>query len=157
MFEIIVQRAISDKSCPTTTKLKRWVLHVLKNKIPSSEVTLRIVDKKEIMELNSTYRKKNKPTNVLSFPFDMPEGCENELPILGDILLCAAVIDEEAKAQGKTLESHWAHMVVHGTLHLLGYDHEKETDAAVMEAEEIKLLNELGFENPYYIDEGENK
>ncbi len=115
----------------------------LKNKMPSAELTIRIVDKKEITELNSTYRHKNKPTNVLSFPFDMPEECEDEIPILGDIIICAEVIQEESLQQEKTVEAHWAHMVVHGALHLLGYDHEKDHEAEIMEAEEIKILEGL--------------
>ena len=148
MYDIIVQRVIPLKS-PSTAQFKRWVTTVLKNKKPSAELTIRIVDKHEITELNATYRQKNKPTNVLSFPFDMPKECEDELPVLGDIVICAEVIEEEAKAQQKTLEAHWAHMVVHGTLHLLGYDHEQDAEAEIMEAEEIHWLAELGFNNPY--------
>jgi probable rRNA maturation factor len=149
MYEIIIQRAVTGTSLPTTPSFKRWVKTVLKNKMPSAELTIRIVDKNEMTELNTTYRKKNKPTNVLSFPFDMPEECKNDLPILGDIVICAEVIQEEAYAQKKTLDAHWAHMVVHGTLHLLGYDHENDSDAEIMEAEEIRFLSDLGFENPY--------
>ena len=152
MYEIIVQRAVAAKSLPTTAKFKRWVTTVLKNKKPSAEVTIRIVDKNEMTELNFTYRRKKKPTNVLSFPFDMPEECEETLPILGDIVICAEVISEEALTQDKLLEAHWAHIVVHGTLHLLGYDHEKDVDAEIMEAEEIKILTSLGFSNPYYVE-----
>lgn len=158
MYEVIIQRAVAVKSLPTTTKFKRWVSAVLENKIPSAELTIRIVDKTEMITLNSTYRHKNKPTNVLSFPFDMPEECSDDLPILGDIVICAEVIAQEAKDQEKTLEAHWAHMVVHGTLHLLGFDHEKDDEAEHMEAEEIKILATLGFSNPYYISEkGERK
>jgi len=149
MYEITIQRAVTTKSLPTTPTFKRWIKTVLKSKIPSAELTIRIVDKNEMTELNSTYRHKNKPTNVLSFPFDMPEECENDLPILGDIVICADVIQEEADTQNKMLQAHWAHMVVHGTLHLLGYDHEKEADAEIMEAEEIRFLSALGFPNPY--------
>lgn len=157
MYEIIIQRAIVAKSLPTTIKFKHWVTTTLKNtvknKIPSAELTIRIVDKNEMTELNSTYRHKNKPTNVLSFPFDMPEECDEDTLILGDIVICAEVISEEAREQEKKLEAHWAHMVVHGTLHLLGYDHEKESDADIMESEEIKILAALGFNNPYCISE----
>ncbi len=95
---VIIQRAVAEKSLPTTAKLKHWASAALKNKIEAAELTIRIVSKDEITELNSTYRKKNKPTNVLSFPFEMPEECD-ELPILGDIILCAAVIREEAMEQ----------------------------------------------------------
>ncbi len=152
MYEITIQRIVKEKSLPSNIKFKKWVTAVLKNKLFSAEITLRIVDKNEITELNTTYRHKKKPTNVLSFPFDMPEECDDDLPILGDIVICADVILEEAIAQEKTVEAHWAHMVVHGTLHLLGYDHEKETDADIMEAEEIKILASLGFSNPYFIE-----
>ncbi|HSW69204.1 MAG TPA: rRNA maturation RNase YbeY [Gammaproteobacteria bacterium] len=150
MYDIIIQRTVAGKSLPTAAKLKRWVTAALKNKMESAELTIRIVDKAEITELNSTYRKKNKPTNVLSFPFDMPEECD-EIHILGDIIICADVVHEEALEQDKTLEAHFAHMVVHGTLHLLGYDHEKDSDAEIMEAEEIKILNNLGINNPYQV------
>ncbi len=153
MYEIIVQRVVQAKSLPTTAKLKRWATTALKNKLPAAELTIRIVDKNEITELNSTYRHKNKPTNVLSFPFDMPEELNEETPILGDIIICAEVIAEEAIAQEKTAEAHWAHMVVHGILHLLGFDHEKDQDALIMEAEEIKILQILGFSNPYEVSQ----
>jgi len=152
MYEITVQRIASAKS-PSTAKFKRWAITALTKKMPSAEITIRIVDKDEMTELNSTYRQKNKPTNVLSFPFDMPEELEEDTPLLGDIVICAAVIAEEAIAQEKSAEAHWAHMVVHGILHLLGYDHEQDQDAEVMEAEEIKILHSLGFNNPYQVNE----
>jgi probable rRNA maturation factor len=152
MYEISVQRVIASKSLPTTAKFKRWATTALKEKIPEAELTIRIVDKTEMTELNHTYRQKNKPTNVLSFPFEMPEELTEETPILGDIIICAEVIEEEAMTQKKSLEAHWAHMVVHGTLHLLGYDHEQDQDADIMEAEEIKILQALGFNNPYQIE-----
>jgi probable rRNA maturation factor len=153
MYQIIVQRACSNRSIPTSAKLKNWAEQVLKKRMPTAELTLRIVDKDEITELNSTYRHKNKPTNVLSFPFETPVGVKLDTPILGDIVICADVIKEEARSQQKTLEAHWAHMVVHGMLHLLGYDHEKDRDAEKMEAEEIAILKKLGFNNPYQISE----
>ena len=155
MFEIIVQRTISPKSLPSASKLKHWAMTALQNKVDSAELTIRIVDKDEITELNNSYRQKNKPTNVLSFPFDMPEELTDEIPILGDIVICADVVKEEAQAQDKPEEAHWAHMVIHGTLHLLGYDHEKNHDAERMEAEEIVLLQSLGFHNPYRIKKGD--
>ncbi len=148
MLEIILQRA-AITAAPATEKFQRWVKAALKNKINTAELTIRIVDKDEMTELNSTYRKKHKPTNVLSFPFDMPEEMHTEIPILGDIVICADIIIEEAAEQQKSADAHWAHMVVHGTLHLLGYDHEQDADAIVMETEEINILTTLGFENPY--------
>lgn len=153
MYQIIVQRAVSNISIPSTAQFKRWAKAVLQEKMANAEVTIRVVDKDEITTLNSTYRHKNKPTNVLSFPFEMPEGVELETPILGDIVICAEVIEAEARDQHKPVEAHWAHMVVHGLLHLLGYDHEKDDDAEKMETEEIAILGELGFNNPYQIVE----
>jgi probable rRNA maturation factor len=151
MYEITIQRIVVNKLLPTTAKLKQWAKAALKTKIPMAALTIRIVDKNEMTELNSTYRKKNKPTNVLSFPFDMPDEFEEEIPLLGDIIICAEVIEEEAATQEKTLEAHWAHMVIHGVLHLLGHDHEKDHDADIMEAEEINILQTLGFNNPYLV------
>lgn len=153
MFEITVQRATTIKSLPTSAKLKRWARAALQNKMPTAELTIRIVDSEEITELNHQYRNKHKPTNVLSFPFEMPDEVD-EIPYLGDIIICAEVIKAEAHAQQKTEEAHWAHIVIHGTLHVLGYDHEKKEDAERMEAEEIKILKTLGFDNPYRLIEG---
>ena len=111
---------------------------------------MRIVDEAESQQLNFDYREKDKPTNVLSFPFQCPPGIE--LPLLGDLVICAQVVAREAAEQQKTVTAHWAHMVVHGCLHLLGFDHINDEDAAEMEAEEIQILQELGFANPYLID-----
>lgn len=157
MYQIVVQRAVSNVSIPSTALFKRWAKTALQEKIANAEVTIRIVDKDEIKALNSTYRHKNKPTNVLSFPFEMPEDVDIDIPILGDIIICAEVIIEEAQEQGKSANAHWAHMTVHGILHLLGYDHENNEDAEKMEAEEIGILKELGFDNPYeVIEKGSN-
>lgn len=153
MYQIVVQRAVANQSIPATAKFKRWVKTALQEKMSDAEVTIRIVDKDEMTMLNSTYRHKNKPTNVLSFPFEMPDEVELDTPILGDIVICAEVIEEEAHEQQKTLESHWAHMVVHGVLHLLGFDHEDNAEAEIMEAEEIVILAKLNFNNPYEIPE----
>lgn len=153
MYQVIVQRMVSHYSIPNSVKLKRWAKAVLQEKISNAEVTIRIVDEEEITMLNSTYRKKNKPTNVLSFPFEMPTDIEMDVPILGDIVICAEIIFKEAEEQNKSLDAHWAHMVTHGILHLLGYDHENEADADIMEAEEITILKKWGFKNPYQIVE----
>ena len=119
------------------------------------ELSIRIVTSDEITELNHSYRHKNNPTNVLSFPFELPPGMPvDELPnILGDIAICAEVVAREADQQHKSITAHWAHMVVHGTLHLLGYDHQNDTDAAQMEALEIHILQQLDFPNPYLATE----
>ncbi len=112
-----------------------------------SELLIRLVDKSEIQMLNKTYRGKNQATNVLSFPSDFP--VEIEEPILGDVVICVQVVREEADAQGKTFVHHLIHMAVHGTLHLLGYDHIEDDEAVVMESLEIKILGALTIENPY--------
>lgn len=109
--------------------------------------SLQIVGRDEMQYLNKTYRDKDAPTNVLSFPMQLPD--EVDIKILGDLALCVDVIKEEAKAQGKALDAHWAHMVVHGMLHLQGYDHAEDDDAKIMEAKEIMILSKLGFGNPY--------
>ena len=111
--------------------------------------SLQIVDSDEMRVLNKTYRDKDTPTNVLSFPMQLPD--EVDIKILGDLALCVDVINEEAKAQSKSLQAHWAHMVVHGMLHLQGYDHIDDIEAGVMEAMEIDILKKLGFDNPYSV------
>ncbi len=135
-----------DFNIPDDTKIQNWLNQVL-NQHHNAEISIKIVDLDEMRSINLQYRQKDKPTNVLSFPSNLPEG----LPItfLGDLVLCPPVIEQEALEQNKSLESHWAHMIVHGTLHLLGYDHEIETDAQKMENLEINILDTLGFTNPY--------
>jgi probable rRNA maturation factor len=112
--------------------------------------SVQIVSSDEMRELNQSWRGKDKPTNVLSFPMELPD--EVELKMLGDVVLCPAVISTEAKQQHKPLLAHWAHMVVHGMLHLQGYDHIDDKQADEMEALEIRILNQLGFDNPYIED-----
>lgn len=116
----------------------------------ATEITLRLVDYEESQTLNRTYRGKDKPTNVLSFPFDGPDGVP--LALLGDIVICAPVVADEAREQNKTERAHWAHLVIHGTLHLLGFDHIEDDEAAEMEALEVQILAGLGFADPYVID-----
>jgi|GEM_PF-287529 len=111
------------------------------------EVTLRIVDLVESRQLNSDYRNKDKPTNVLSFPFEAPEHIE--MPFLGDLVVCAAVVEQEAKEQDKQVTNHWAHLCVHGLLHLLGYDHIDEEEAQEMEGLETAILAKLNIDDPY--------
>ncbi len=113
------------------------------------ELTLRIVDKQESQQLNSLYRGKDKPTNVLSFVFENPPGLAESLPILGDLVICAEVVAQEAIEQNKNLMAHWAHMIVHGSLHLLGYDHITDSEAQQMESLEIAILEQLSISNPY--------
>lgn len=132
---------------PAEETLRAWVEHALRGRRAEAELTIRVVDEREGAALNETYRHKTGATNVLSFPFVAPPGVE--LPLLGDLVICAAVVAREARAQGKPLEAHWAHMVIHGVLHLLGHDHVEPAAAAEMETLEIRLLGDLGYDNPY--------
>ena len=148
-LQLDLQIASDANSLPTQTQFAQWISHTLQHldKLSVVEMTLRIVDVNEMTHLNETYRKKSGPTNVLSFPFTNPPGMT--LPLLGDIIICADIIRDEAKAQGKSLEAHWAHMVIHGCLHLLGYDHIVDAEAVEMESLETKLMLELGYKEPY--------
>ncbi len=145
-----LQQASTATDLPTEAELQRVLEAAIIPFQADAEVTIRIVDEAESQQLNFDYREKDKPTNVLSFPFQCPPGIE--LPLLGDLVICAQVVAREAQEQQKTLQAHWAHMVVHGSLHLLGFDHINDADAEEMEAEEIQILQELGFANPYLID-----
>jgi len=139
---------------PAESHIEQWVLQVLTQQLESTpfpELSIQVVDEQTISELNETYRHKSGPTNVLSFPFDAPPGLPKDEAeaLLGDIVICAQVVATEAQQQHKSLQAHWAHMVVHGVLHLLGYDHLSDEDAEQMENLEIQLLSELAFPNPY--------
>ncbi|KEP89470.1 rRNA maturation RNase YbeY [Aeromonas caviae] len=141
----------SPDGLPTETQLQGWLDGTILGFQPEAEVTVRLVDEAESRELNHTYRGKDKPTNVLSFPFEAPPGLE--LPLLGDLVICRQVVEAEAVEQGKPLMAHWAHMVVHGSLHLLGYDHIEDEEAEEMEQLERDIMQELGFADPYLNDE----
>jgi len=135
---------------PSRESFARWVRAALQGAgfpSPKAEVTVRVVEQEESARLNRRYRRKSGPTNVLSFPFENPPGMT--LPLLGDLLICAAVVERQAAEQGKSPDSHWAHMVVHGTLHLLGYDHIEAGQRKEMEKLEISILAGLGYGNPY--------
>lgn len=134
---------------PTEQDIAKWVDAVLQEeqRATDSELTVRIVDEVESAELNQQYRNKQGPTNVLSFPFECPP--EIELNLLGDLVICAPVVQREAAEQEKEEHAHWAHMVVHGTLHLLGYDHIDTADALQMESREKKILCNMGYSDPY--------
>ncbi len=138
---------------PDEDDIRRWVEAVLaaEKNTAKVELTVRIVGVDEITDLNTRYRHKTGPTNILSFPFDAPPGVE--LNLLGDLVIAAPVVVNEARQQHKTETAHWAHMVVHGTLHLLGYDHQAQAEAEDMEAREIRILHGLGYSNPYLLDE----
>ena len=145
-----LQLATTAADAPTQAQFQQWLDAAVLPFQAEAEVTIRVVDEAESQQLNFDYREKDKPTNVLSFPFQQPPGME--LPLLGDLVICAQVVAKEAAEQGKPLAAHWAHMVVHGCLHLLGFDHINDADAEEMEAEEILILQSLGLPNPYLID-----
>lgn len=143
-LKIATQYASTLANLPTPRQLRKWAKAALR---VDTEVTVRIVDAQEGLELNSTYRGKDYATNVLTFPL-------TETPhLMGDIIICAPVVEAEAKAQNKPLEAHYAHLTVHGILHLHGYDHETEAQAELMESLEISILAKLGYANPYLITE----
>ena len=127
--QLDVQIACENQTLPSIERLQLWT------------------ETKESQQLNHQYRQKDKPTNVLSFPFEVPEGID--INLLGDLIICADVVIKEAQEQNKKCDDHWAHLVIHGCLHLLGYDHIKENEATEMESIEIKLLSTLGIDNPY--------
>lgn len=146
-----VQIAVKSSSVPDTTEIESWLCDVIARSAKSDniEISVRIVDENESREFNSRFRAEDKATNVLSFPADT-EGLPAELPVmLGDVVICGPVVEREAKEQGKDVADHWAHMLVHGALHLLGYDHESNADAEIMEALEKEILASRGIEDPY--------
>jgi probable rRNA maturation factor len=142
-----IQMASASEEAPDPQSIERWVSAAINNQRDSTELSIRIVDTEEGRALNEQFRGSTGATNVLSFPF------ENEspepLPLIGDIVICAPVVRKEASDQNKTLNAHWAHMIIHGVLHLLGYDHQNETDANLMESLETEIMQGLGFPPPY--------
>jgi probable rRNA maturation factor len=145
-IEVDVQKATDFQPLPGLQDFRLWVTAALQAP-GDAELTVRLVDEAESRELNSRYRGKDAPTNVLSFPAELPPGMD--IPLLGDIVICAPLVHQEAVAQGKPVQAHWAHLVIHGVLHLLGHDHQDEQEAGVMEALEADLLISLGYANPY--------
>jgi len=143
MSDIIVQRATRARGVPAPASLRAWASAALS--CAPGALTIRVVGEKESRRLNQQYRSKDQPTNVLSF------GAEDapDEPALGDLVICAPVVAREAREQGKPARAHWAHMVVHGCLHLLGHDHVRSREARRMEAREINILRDLGFPDPY--------
>ena len=147
MVVIDVQYAVEHSALPTENDFKVWAAEIESVGDQSQEVSVRIVNEQEMQELNQRYRNKDCPTNVLSFPAGLH--AEVDIPFIGDVIICAPVVDREAAEQGKSAMSHWAHMTVHGILHLQGYDHNNDTAAAEMEQNEITILSKLGYANPY--------
>ena len=144
---IDLQNDLNLPEIPDVALMQRWVTAALQRHFDALEQTIRIVDEAESQLLNKTYRGKNRPTNVLSFPV---EDCDFlDYDLLGDLVICAPVVAAEAQDQGKSAEAHWAHMIVHGMLHLQGYDHIDDAEAEQMERLEIEILSSLGHTNPY--------
>lgn len=138
---------VSGEKIPASAAIKLWIGAAIGDRRDKAELSVRITGADEIKALNRQYCGKDYATNVLSFPADLPPALK--LPHLGDIVICAEVVEREAREQNKTSEAHWAHMMIHGTLHLLGYDHIEDADAEIMEALEIDILHALNFANPY--------
>lgn len=151
-LELDLQVATENSQLPTQSQFETW-LHAFSEfaEIENGEITVRIVDAEESQSLNNQFRSKDKPTNVLSFPFDN----EIELPVrlLGDLVVCAQVVEHEAHEQNKDLYDHWAHMIIHGALHLMGYDHINDEEAEQMESIEREILAQMGISDPYELSE----
>jgi probable rRNA maturation factor len=154
MLELDLQIA-SEAPVPSHAQFRLWCEMGLRPRSADSELTIRLVDETEGRELNHTWRQKDYATNVLSFPADVPDDML-DIPLLGDLVICVPVIAREAREQGKDADAHWAHMVIHGCLHLLGFDHLDDEEAEEMEALERTLLGELGYPDPYADDESDD-
>lgn len=145
-LDIAVQNATSCAPLPSNQQFESWVGAAL-CKRDDAELLIRLVDRRESRQLNARYRHVDKATNVLAFPADLPE--ELGLTLLGDIIICAPIVIQEARDQAKTVEAHWAHLTLHGTLHLIGYNHQTEVEASAMESLETEILQSFGFPGPY--------
>lgn len=146
-LDVGVSYGLPRKGLPAATSFRKWAAAAAKGRIRKADLAIRVVDEKEGRALNHHYRGKDYATNVLSFPADLPEGVD--LPLLGDLVICAPVVAREAREQGKDLAAHYAHLTVHGVLHLLGLDHEDEREAEAMEQIEREVLAGLGLPDPY--------
>ena len=145
--KINVEYVSNASELPAEVKIAHWAQAALEGYERDVEVGVRIVDESEIIQLNQRFRKKAEPTNVLSFPFEDPPGTQTD--VLGDVVVCAPIVSSQAQTEGKPLSAHWAHMVVHGIMHLRGYDHETPKEADAMEHMETRILEGLGFPDPY--------
>lgn len=151
-IHIDLQIETENPALPSPEQLSLWANSAHQAKESETEVTIRIVGIEESADLNQTYRGKDGPTNVLSFPFEAPPGIDIHLlgeTSIGDLVICAPVVEQEAEQQNKELIAHWAHMVVHGMLHLQGYDHIEDEEALIMEGLETEIIMELGYPAPY--------
>lgn len=153
--KLTLQLASAEPSAPSAEQLLRWAQAALGSTLEPTPgpaaITIRVADEAEMQALNKAWRKIDAPTNALAFPLSGGAGAPSGLA--GDVVACAPVVKREAAAQGKTLAAHWAHVIIHGVLHLMGYDHVKEQDAIAMEAKEIAILKNLGFPDPYALNE----
>lgn len=148
MIELDLQVASSAHPLPSHAEFLSWCRLALAERQQDSELTIRLVDAEEGLELNATWRGQDQPTNVLSFPAQIPDGIL-DIPLLGDLVICVPVVQAEAAQHNKDITAHWAHLVIHGCLHLLGYDHIDDKEAEEMENLERQLLANLGFPDPY--------
>jgi probable rRNA maturation factor len=151
---IDLQVACTTDELPSQAQLQLWVetaLSTASQTTQTFELTIRLVEPEESQQLNNQFRGQNKPTNVLSFPFEVPEGIT--LNLLGDLVICVDIMKNEAKLQNKKLFDHWAHLVIHGCLHLLGFDHISDIEAVEMEGIEVAALAKLHINNPYLLSE----
>ncbi|MBV6884934.1 rRNA maturation RNase YbeY [Xanthomonas euvesicatoria] len=150
-LDVAVSYALPRAGLPSAVSFRKWVAAALKGRIREADLAVRVVDEKEGCSLNHHYRGKDYATNVLSFPAELPEGLPKgiKMPLLGDLVICAPVVAREAAEQGKLLAAHYAHLTVHGTLHLLGWDHEDDKEAEAMEQLERDILADLGIDDPY--------
>jgi probable rRNA maturation factor len=150
-LDVSVSYAVPRTGVPSPVSFRKWVAAALENRIREADLAIRVVGAKEGRALNRHFRGKDYATNVLSFPAELPDGLPKgvRLPLLGDLVICAPVVAREAKEQKKLLLAHYAHLTVHGALHLLGWDHENETDAICMEQLEREILASMGIEDPY--------
>jgi probable rRNA maturation factor len=147
-LKLEIQRAIEvSQGIPSDDQFLAWSEAALEGSMDEVEMVIRVVDEPESQQLNRDYRGKDRPTNVLSFPFEVPEVVP--VPLIGDLVICASIVAREAEQQNKSLDAHWAHMVVHGALHLQGYDHETDHEAQIMEQREREILHLLHFSDPY--------
>ncbi|UXA68798.1 rRNA maturation RNase YbeY [Xanthomonas prunicola] len=154
-LDVAVSYALPRAGLPSAVSFRKWVAAALKGRIREADLAVRVVDEKEGCSLNHHYRGKDYATNVLSFPAELPEGLPKgiKMPLLGDLVICAPVVAREAAEQGKSLTAHYAHLTVHGTLHLLGWDHEDDKEADAMEQLEREILADLGIDDPYAGDQ----
>ncbi|AOH35006.1 rRNA maturation RNase YbeY [Luteimonas sp. JM171] len=150
-LNVAVGYGMARKGIPAAASFRKWAVAALAGRVREADVAIRIVDSREGRSLNRHYRGKDYATNVLSFPAELPEGLPEEfhMPLLGDLVICAPVVAREAREQGKLPAAHYAHLTVHGVLHLLGCDHEDEREAEAMERLEREILAGLGFDDPY--------